>query len=143
MEELLPAYEKRLPIIQRVAREFGYAIGLHGSGRRDLDLIAAPWTETAHSAEELVEVIGLVVHGVVQELPGLEKNPAHRPHGRLAWSIQIGSGRYIDLSVMPRWATDINPGPFGICPVCMHAYWRTYGCEFCYAMTEARALDAA
>lgn len=143
MCDLLPAYEKRLPIIRRVAREFGYAIGLHGSGTRDLDLIAAPWTGTAHSAEELVDAICLAIHGVAETLPGLEQNPARRSHGRLAWSIQIGAGRYIDLSIMRRDETAHEDYAFGVCPVCKRSYYRSYGCEYCYAMSEARELDTA
>lgn len=34
-----------LRTIWRLAREVGYAVGLHGSLRRDVDLIAAPWTD--------------------------------------------------------------------------------------------------
>jgi len=139
--DLLPAYELRLPIIRRVAREFGYAIGLHGSGRRDLDLIAAPWTGTAHSAQELVDAICLAVHGIVNDPPGLEKSPSRRDHGRLAWSIQIGGGRYIDLSVMPRDGEIAEEYVYSTCPVCKRNYYRTYGCEYCYALTEARTLD--
>ncbi len=146
MCDLLPAYERRLPIIRRVAREFGYAIGLHGSGRRDLDLIAVPWTVKAHADDELVEAIALAIQGVIirnGEIYAAKafEAPAHRPHGRLAWSIQIGGGRYIDLSVMPRHVDDINDEPFGTCPVCLRDYYRTYGCEYCYALTEARTLD--
>lgn len=33
--------------IRELAKEIGYAIGAHGSLERDLDLIAAPWSEEA------------------------------------------------------------------------------------------------
>lgn len=36
--------------IVAVARELGYALAVHGSLARDLDIIACPWTETATSA---------------------------------------------------------------------------------------------
>jgi hypothetical protein len=139
---MLEVYAIRLPIIRAVARRFGYAIGLHGSGQRDLDLIAAPWVETAHTAEELVEAVSLAVQGVVVDFPGMEKNPSRRPHGRLAWSIQIGAGRYIDLSVMPLRYMDLDDYVFGMCPVCERVYRRNDGCEWCYAMGEAQTLAA-
>lgn len=98
--------DPRLPdfrLIWKLAREKGYAVGLHGSMKRDCDLIAAPWTEAADSAEALIahlcEGLGaftlpVVGGGVV----------CQKPHGRLTWALQI-SGAYtkvIDISVMPR-----------------------------------------
>lgn len=144
---MLEQYELRLPIITRVARAFGYAIGFHGSGQRDLDLIAVPWTDKAHSAEDLVDAIALAVQGTITKDGEIYANafhsaPARRPHGRLAWSIQIGGGRYIDLSVMPRWSTDtLDMEPFGTCPVCLNDYYQRDGCEYCYARTEALELE--
>lgn len=41
----------------RVARRHGYAIGVHGSMSRDLDLIAVPWVESASSPDELLKEI--------------------------------------------------------------------------------------
>jgi hypothetical protein len=92
-------YAERLPILRTVAREHGYALGLHGSGERDLDLIAAPWTEDASEAEVLVEALRVSINGVVAEPPSHIK-----PHGRRAWLIYLhldGSRLYVDLSVMP------------------------------------------
>jgi hypothetical protein len=109
MNKVLPFFAARLPNIRLVGRELGYAIGLHGSGRRDLDLIAVPWTDQAKPALELVEAICAAVDGSIVEYPGVERNPAHRAHGRRAWAIHFGgktsNGRYLDLSVMPL-ATD-------------------------------------
>lgn len=36
-------------LIWEVARGCGYAIGLHGSMKRDVDLIAVPWTDEARA----------------------------------------------------------------------------------------------
>lgn len=102
---MLRPYEDRLQIIRRAAYGLGYAIGLHGSGESDLDLIAVPWTEQAASAEELVEEIRSEIDGVIVIVenadPFYYRNPQPKPHGRMAWSIQIGRGLYVDLSVMP------------------------------------------
>lgn len=81
--------------IRRLAREVGYAIGVHGSQERDLDLIAAPWTEEAVSAEELAEHIARGINGRVLA-------PGPKPLGRWACNIAIdGWFKLIDLSVSP------------------------------------------
>lgn len=89
-------YER--PIKER-AQELGYAIAIHGSLLRDIDLIACPWTETAVDAETLKDAVVKVVNGFI---PERQREPSQKPHGRLVWTIHIGGGSYIDLSVMPR-----------------------------------------
>ncbi|HEX7769625.1 MAG TPA: hypothetical protein VF422_06315 [Dokdonella sp.] len=90
--------------LRDAARELGYAISVHGSLTRDIDLIACPWTEHAASAHELAAaVIDTIktVNGIALD-PTDDANPRTKPHGRLAWSIHLGGGPYVDLSVMPR-----------------------------------------
>lgn len=108
--ELLPEYAAILPGLRLVAREHGYALALHGSGQRDLDLVAVPWVAGAAPAAALAEALRALVGGFVRNDPAPDPydertyNPVRRPHGRLAWSIYLDepSGRrYIDLSVMP------------------------------------------
>jgi hypothetical protein len=88
----------RLPSASKVrelAREVGYAIGEHGSKERDLDLIAAPWTDDAVSPDEL---IGHLCSG----LNAIEVGRSQKPLGRIAVSLQIdGWFRTIDLSICP------------------------------------------
>lgn len=109
-------YAWMVPRITEVARELGYAIGVHGSMHRDLDLIAVPWTEEAKPADELVEAIREYVDGIITAT-GTEgarwsveqgkfvsatiENPARKPHGRLAWNIHLANGPFLDISVMP------------------------------------------
>ena len=116
----LPAavYAWMIPALRRVAREHGYALGLHGSMARDLDLIAVPWVDNASSAEVLVEAVMKAVDGrFAPEDLGFERNPAPRPHGRKSWSIYFaGLMFYIDLAVMPvaaRHANDVLPAKEG------------------------------
>jgi hypothetical protein len=45
-------------------RELGYAIAVHGTLKRDIDLVAIPWTDEAVSARELCEAIFKVVETV-------------------------------------------------------------------------------
>jgi hypothetical protein len=94
-----PDYGRVYTIARKLAWEEGYAIGLHGSFTRDLDLIAVPWAERACEAEHLirriVDATGLKLRdGVVV-----------KPHGRRAWTLKFptfGDPRFVDLSVMPR-----------------------------------------
>lgn len=107
------AYTLLIPTLMKAGREVGYAIAVHGSLARDLDLVAIPWTEEAVSAERLVLHLAAAVDGRFRN-GGRNKAdgtwemvhgsvPAVKPHGRLAWSMHIGhDGLYLDVSVMPR-----------------------------------------
>lgn len=91
-------YLSLLPRIKKLARLHGYAIGLHGSLERDLDLIAVAWTERACEPQQFVEAVIDAVRTIYTRPNDNEARP--KPHGRLAWSIVVGPGRYIDLSVI-------------------------------------------
>lgn len=94
-------YASLLPILIPVAREHGYALAVHGSMLRDLDLIAVPWTAEASPAEDLAEGLREGVGGSWKPYDTNGSRSA-KPHGRRVWSIHFGGGCYIDLSVMPR-----------------------------------------
>lgn len=109
-------YAWMIPYLTEVARSCGYALGIHGSLHRDLDLLAVPWIEEAKSAEELIEAMRAALDGQVLKHGALcgrwdsdkkcfveaaIENPAHKPHGRLAWNIHLAGGLYLDVSVMP------------------------------------------
>lgn len=108
---ILPMYAALLPVLRVIARNHGYALAVHGSGRRDLDLIAVPWVEQVSTPAQLAEALRAVVGGFIIDDPDAQpgdytrRNPQPKPHGRLAWSIRLDepSGRrYIDLSITPR-----------------------------------------
>ncbi len=83
--------------IRQLAREVGYSIGLHGSLKRDVDLIAAPWTDECVGNAALVDHI---CAGLPAERVG---GPEHKPHGRVAVTLQLhGWYKPIDLSILPR-----------------------------------------
>lgn len=87
--------------IRQLAREVGYSIGLHGSLKRDVDLIAAPWTEQAAGNADLVEHLCV---GLPAERVGWAE---YKPHGRVAVTLQIdGYFKPVDLSIMPRIASE-------------------------------------
>jgi hypothetical protein len=80
------------------ARDLGYGLALHGSLLRDADMIAVPWNDRAASPEELAQAMVEVTGGY------LETVITQKPHGRIGRVIQLGSGTYIDLGIMPRQA---------------------------------------
>ncbi|MFM0503947.1 hypothetical protein [Paraburkholderia caffeinilytica] len=83
--------------IRELAKEIGYAIGVHRSLERDLDLIAAPWSEEALKLNYL-EVMSHIADGLGAKLVEVEAKPL----GRRACTIQMdGWYKPIDLSVMP------------------------------------------
>lgn len=95
-----PDYGRIYTIIRKLAWDEGYAIGMHGSFTRDLDLIAVPWEAGNHNAEKLVRRIEASTAGV-RSLPS---NPGTKPNGRRVWTLvmtEFGDPRFIDLSIMP------------------------------------------
>jgi hypothetical protein len=103
--DMLDCYTAILPTLRDVARAHGYALGLHGSTERDLDLIAVPWVEDAADEATFIEALRSAVNGTIFS----RTYPYAKPHGRRAWVIYIegppistGGAPYIDLSVMPK-----------------------------------------
>jgi hypothetical protein len=96
--------ERFLARVRAAARECGYAVAVHGSEARDLDLVALPWTPEALSADQLVARLCEEVPMVEYEQPkSMVANPEAKPWGRLAWSLAgCPDHQYVDLSVAPR-----------------------------------------
>lgn len=102
--EALEAYTRLIDPIRAIAKQLGYAIGVHGSLKRDIDLIAVPWADHAVAPELLAQGIINVVK-FSNKNHWVHVNPSRstdKPHGRLCWSIFVTGSVYIDLSVMPR-----------------------------------------
>lgn len=105
-----PCYAVLYPALAAIAKRHGYALGVHGSMRRDFDLLAVPWTEEAGEPLPMIEEMKAACEGVYShhEFDHLIKsgNPTEKPHGRKAWSIHLTNkgmnGPYLDVSVMPR-----------------------------------------
>jgi hypothetical protein len=110
VDEMQEFYLSRLPAIREAAREHGYAIGLHGSTRRDFDLMAMQWREDASDKDTLARAIAEAACGIRRE--GAYDWEA-KPEGRVATSIPICwtdhanpdfdnmvSAGHIDLSVI-------------------------------------------
>lgn len=114
-DDLQAFFLSRLPSIREAAREHGYAIGLHGSLRRDMDLIAAPWRDGASDKDVLAHAIAMAACGITREGPyQWEAKPAGRMATSLSccwptWYGEAGAG-HIDLSVTPAVEKDPCPG---------------------------------
>lgn len=99
-------YNQWLDPVRDLAWQLGYSVGVHGSMRRDMDLIAVPWIDDAASAETLAWAICRLIGGFEPYM--VQRESCIKPHGRCAWAIHFYGGnvhnihRYIDLSVMPR-----------------------------------------
>jgi hypothetical protein len=91
-------YAQMFPWLSHTAKEHGYALAVHGSMKRDFDLIAIPWTEKASDTLVFVEAFRVACNGIIDNK---KDYPGPKPHGRWTWAIQLGAGCYIDLSVMP------------------------------------------
>ena len=88
--------------LREVARRHGYALGVHGSLRYDIDLIAVPWREGCSDPREVALAIQSAIKAIAGNAAKLSDDiPEQKPHGRMAWAFHMGGGPYVDLSVFP------------------------------------------
>jgi hypothetical protein len=122
-----PQYKQLIEPLREVAHRLGYALAVHGTLKRDIDLIACPWTSHAVPGRALAKAIQCKAREIVgyAEPHPMEmtcSNPkyfrdgltgyaakcgriAAKRHGRKCWTFHLTrthDGPYIDLSVMPR-----------------------------------------
>lgn len=97
------------PDLKAEARRLGYALLIHGSLKRDLDLVAVPWTAEAVGARTLADALKKQVGGWAGEVEGSTLILADKPHGRLGALIVCGGHAVIDLSIMPLIPTNSMP----------------------------------
>lgn len=136
LDEMQAFYLSRLPAIRDAAKEHGYAVGLHGSQRRDFDLIAMQWRDDAVDKDTLARAIADAACGIRRE--GAYDWEA-KPSNRVATSIPVcwtvhdnpdfdkPSVGHIDLSVIdhlapsapgtPEAPTHCDPAE-GFCAAC-------------------------
>ena len=99
-----PMYCAMYPELAEITRKHGYALAVHGSVSRDLDLICVPWLENVSTPEEVIE--DLVKKFYLERVPG---DPELKVHGRLVYVLTLGFGDcFIDLSFMPRLYGCVN-----------------------------------
>lgn len=95
--------EENYKLFSQVARKHGYALAVHGTLLRDVDLIAVAWVPNCKAPSTLMKAL----HGIVRAMAGSEqmyvrinKKPEVKPHGRLAWSLYFSRDAYLDISVI-------------------------------------------
>jgi len=145
IEEMQSFYLSRLPAIREVARLHGYAIGLHGSNRRDFDLMAMQWADQCSTPDELAHAIARAACGITHD----DDAPyawEKKPQGRIATSMCIcwadhserfpkdtlGLG-HLDLSIM---------GPADSSEVKAHFYTRISEWRNAFDAMHQRAMKA-
>ena len=105
-----PDYSAFIVRARIIAKQEGYALAIHGSTTRDLDLIAVPWTTAARSPQALTTRIDFNTGWRRQRADGTrceigEKvEPTVREHGRLVWTFMpegFADPRFVDFSVIP------------------------------------------
>src|SRR4051794_25830696 len=87
------SYPMALEILRFVGAQHGYAIAVHGSQQRDLDVVAVPWTDEACDAETFVEALREAFK--TYDLTALHSEgdhplPRRMPHGRMCWPFHFG-----------------------------------------------------
>lgn len=84
------------PDLARIAKSHGYALAVHGSLQRDLDLIAIPWVPSPGSHDDVLA--GIEAEFAIRRTGTVE----HKPHGRVAYTLAVGFGNCsFDLQFMP------------------------------------------
>ncbi|QIG72654.1 hypothetical protein EVB97_096 [Rhizobium phage RHph_Y65] len=104
IDEMEKFYLSRLPAIRSAARQLGYAIGVHGSCRRDFDLMAMRWTDKYADKDTLARAIQNAACGIMSSRYTWETKPSGRVATSMAicwpeWYEMIGAGT-IDLSIL-------------------------------------------
>ncbi len=113
--DAFPIYKQIIEPIRAAARLAGYAIAVHGSLKRDIDLVAIPWVPEALPNVELAEavrnviddVLGITVASRMQMAVWTNNSYTYhpKPHGRRVWNYYFDAachGPYLELGVMPR-----------------------------------------
>ena len=94
--------ELALPSLREAARIHEYAITLHGSEIRDLDLVLIPWSDDASEPDVVINAIAEATARATGwgHLTNKGKRE-QKPHGRFAIMILASSELHLDISVMP------------------------------------------
>jgi hypothetical protein len=106
VDDMQAFYRARLPAIREAAREHGYAIGVHGSERRDFDLIACPWRDGASDIDTLAHAIAMAACGITR-------------HGAYEWTVKPLGRRAVSIPVCwtaPRGVTNDGHIDLSVCP---------------------------
>ena len=87
------------PDLMQTAIDCGWALGLHGSLRSDMDIMAMPWIENAKPVEEMIQALS----DCFVNNPWKDKHiiPHYgKPNNRVVYTISIWADFYIDINVI-------------------------------------------
>lgn len=86
--------------IRNAAMDCGWAVALHGSLSRDMDIMAMPWVENCTDADTMIDTIIKRCFGdnIISEYG--KKVDMTKPHGRVCYLIPIYDDYYLDISIM-------------------------------------------
>lgn len=127
-----PVYKALIGPLRTRARSLGYCLAVHGTLRRDIDLLAVPWVADAVEPKKLAAALFRVIDRIVG-LKGLKLRRCHfsharhaheRPHGRLSWAYRLQRRDWAKLDLPPDspttrqqglcdWYVDLSVMPLG------------------------------
>ena len=91
-----PIYCVLYPKLAEITRKHGYALAVHGTLGKDMDLICVPWVQSPSSSDIVVKEI--ISNFTLKQIG----DPAVGLHGRLIYTLSLTFGEcYLDLSFMP------------------------------------------
>lgn len=99
--------------IQKLGRDLGYNIVMHGSMDRDIDLVAIPWSDNPASHYELLKAIDLYVRGICYAEDHFERGYMFSvlPGGRSSYVVNINRGGTYNNYTDEQWYIDISITP--------------------------------
>jgi len=99
--------------LKLIAREYGYALLVHGSLNRDLDLVAVPWVDKPRSEEKMIQEFEMYLTGRKVVTPKKKTPYSVLSGGRKNYTISLNRGDrngewvrfadeqyYLDISVV-------------------------------------------
>lgn len=99
--------------MQKIARDLGYNLVIHGSMDRDMDLVAIPWSETPSTHYELLIELDLYLRGVNYTKESFEQGYMYSklPGGRSSYVLNINRGGKYNNYTDEQWYVDISITP--------------------------------
>jgi hypothetical protein len=94
-------------VMRQIANDHGYALCLHGSMQRDMDVVAIPWIPEPKPYIDMIKAFGKAI-GYVYDDIYIEANMSDKPLGRKAINLNIGGENWIDLSIIQLAALSTN-----------------------------------
>ena len=92
-------YATILESLRKTCLDYGYALAVHGSCSRDMDLIAVAWTDSAIKPDLLIDEIQKCLFATIYN-KDINKDGLLRSHGRVTYTIAIQDDWFIDFTVI-------------------------------------------